>query len=89
VGGLGDAGVGLLGPGERLAAVVPGVDEALADGDEGGDGGKLPRRSAWRVTIEMNASTKFSQEPEVGVKCRCTRGWRVSQARTPGCLWVA
>ncbi len=51
--------------------------------------GKLPRRSAWRVMIEKKASTRFSQEPEVGVKCRCTRGWRASQARTAGCLWVA
>jgi hypothetical protein len=32
--------------------------------------GKLPRRSAWRVMIEKNASTRFSQDPEVGVKCR-------------------
>jgi hypothetical protein len=27
------------------------------------------------VMIEKNASTRFSQEPEVGVKCRCTRGY--------------
>src|SRR4051812_50102550 len=37
--------------------------------------------------IEKNASTRFSQDPEVGVKCRVTRGWRSSQARTTGCLW--
>ena len=30
--------------------------------------GKLPRRSAWRVRIEKNASIRLSQEPEVGVK---------------------
>src|SRR3954453_21877074 len=51
--------------------------------------GKLPRRSAWRVMIEKNASTRFNQDPEVGVKCRVTRGWWASQARTAGCLWVA
>ena len=51
--------------------------------------GKLPRRSAWRVMIEKNASTRFSHDPEVGVKCSRTRGWRSSQARTTGCLWVA
>jgi hypothetical protein len=50
--------------------------------------GKLPRRSAWRVMIEKNASTRFSHEPEVGVTCRVIRGWRASQARTAGCLWV-
>src|SRR3954462_10038382 len=51
--------------------------------------GKLPRRRAWRVMIEKNASTRFNQDPDVGVKRRYTRGWRVSQARTAGCLWVA
>ena len=46
--------------------------------------GKLPRRSAWRVRIEKNTSTRFCHEPEVGVKCRRTRRWRASQARTAG-----
>src|SRR3954453_8208267 len=32
--------------------------------------GKLPRRRAWRVMIEKKASTRFSQEPEVGGKCQ-------------------
>ena len=40
--------------------------------------GKLPRRSAWRVRIEKNASTRFSHDPEVGVKCSRTRRWRAS-----------
>jgi hypothetical protein len=30
--------------------------------------GKLPRRSAWRVRIEKNASTRFSHEPGFGVR---------------------
>src|SRR4051812_29631883 len=50
--------------------------------------GKVPRCRAWRVMTEKNASTKFSQEPEVGVKCRRTRRCRASQARTAGCLCV-
>src|SRR3954447_3083594 len=50
--------------------------------------GKLPRRRACRVMIEKNASTRFSQHPEVGVKCSCTLGCRSSQARTAGCLCV-
>ena len=50
---------------------------------------KLPRRMAWRVMIEKKTSTRFSQEPEVGVKCRVIRGLRASQACTAGCLWVA
>src|SRR4051794_7833827 len=51
--------------------------------------GKLPRRRAWRVMIEKNASIRFSHDPDVGVKCSRTRGWRSSQARTARCLWVA
>jgi hypothetical protein len=34
-------------------------------------------------------TTMFSQELEVGVKCRVIRGFFSSQARTSGCLWVA
>ena len=38
---------------------------------------KLPRRMAWRVMIEKKTSTRFSQDPEVGVKCRVIRGLRL------------
>ena len=31
----------------------------------------------------------WTKDPDVGVKCSVTRGWRLSQARTAGCLWVA
>jgi hypothetical protein len=31
----------------------------------------------------------FSQDPDVGVKCRVIRGFFASHARTAGCLWVA
>jgi hypothetical protein len=31
--------------------------------------GKLPRCAAGRVMIEKKASTRFSQDQEVGVKC--------------------
>ena len=47
---------------------------------------KLPRRIACRVMIEKNTSTKFSHDPDVGVKCRVVQGRLASQARTPG--WV-
>lgn len=51
--------------------------------------GKLPGRSAWRVRMEKNASTRFSHEPEVGAKCSCTRGWRSRQVRTAdACGWT-
>ena len=49
---------------------------------------KLPRRMAWRVMIPKKISTRFSQDPEVGVKCRVIRGLRASQALTAGCLWA-
>src|SRR5690349_2658814 len=32
--------------------------------------------------------TMLSQDPDVGVKCRMTRGFLASQALTCGCLWV-
>ena len=50
---------------------------------------KVPRRIACRVMIPKKISTMFSQEPEVGVKCNCTRGCLASHAVTFGCLWVA
>ena len=50
---------------------------------------KLPRRMAWRVMMEKKTSTRFSHDPEVGVKCSVTLGLRASHALTTGCLWVA
>ena len=49
----------------------------------------VPRRMAWRVMIPKKISTRFNQDPEVGVKCRVIRGCRASQVLTVGCLWVA
>ena len=49
---------------------------------------KVPRRMACRVMIPKKISTRLSQDPEVGVKCRVIRGWRASQAVTVGCLWA-
>jgi hypothetical protein len=40
------------------------------------------------VMIPKKISTRFSHEPEVGVKCSVIRGFRASQALTAGCLWV-
>src|SRR4051794_2264821 len=50
---------------------------------------KLPRRMAWRVMMPKKISTRFNQDPEVGVKCSVMRGLRASQAFTRGCLCVA
>ena len=47
---------------------------------------KLPRRMACRVMIEKKTSTRFSHDPDVGVKCSVIRGCLASQARTSG--WV-
>jgi hypothetical protein len=44
---------------------------------------KLPRRMACRVMIEKKTSTRFSHDPDVGVKCRMILGCSASQARTP------
>src|SRR5436190_11896596 len=50
---------------------------------------KTPRRRRLRVRAEKKFSTALSQELEVGVKWKVQRGWRMSQAWTLGCLWVA
>ena len=50
---------------------------------------KVPRRMAWRVMMPKKISTRFIQDPDVGVKCIVIRGLRASQALTLGCLWVA
>ena len=89
-GGLGDDRVGVLGPGERSAAVVPGGDEALAGGDEVGDGGEVPLRRAWRVIIKKK---KDLDQVESRVRGRAevqTHARTADQPgeRTPGCLWV-
>jgi len=49
---------------------------------------KTPRRMRWRVILEKKFSTAFSHEADVGVKWKIHRGWRDSQAKTLGCLWV-
>ena len=48
-----------------------------------------PRLSRLLVRVAKKFSTALSQEQEVGVKWKVQRGWRASQARTFGCLWVA
>jgi hypothetical protein len=43
---------------------------------------------AWRVMIEKKISTVFSHDPDVDVKCKVTRGFLASQARTSAWMWV-
>ena len=50
---------------------------------------KTPRLRRCRVSLANQPSTALAQEHEVGVKWKVTRGWRASQLRTFGCLWVA
>ena len=50
---------------------------------------KTPRLRRRRVSAEKKPSTALSQEADVGVKWNTHLGWRASQARTLGCLWVA
>ena len=49
---------------------------------------KDPRRIACLVMMPKKTSTRFSQDPEVGVKCSVIRGCFVSQALISSCLWV-
>src|SRR5262245_5421280 len=50
---------------------------------------KTPRISRRLASLAKKPSTALSHEHEVGVKWKVQRGWRASQARTLGCLWVA
>ena len=72
-----------------MAAVVPGVDEGSDGVDELFDAGEAAAADGLAGDDAEEGSTMFSQDPEVGVKCRVIRGLRASQARTVGCLWVA
>src|SRR5829696_656350 len=84
-----DDRVGVFGPDERVAALVPAVDECgdrldqVVDGVEGaaadGLAGDDPEEDLDHV----------QPRPDVGVKCKAIRGLRASQALTAGCLWVA
>jgi hypothetical protein len=49
---------------------------------------KLPRRMACRVMTGKKTSTRFRQDPDVGVKCRMILGCFAGQARTSGWLCV-
>ena len=46
---------------------------------------KTPRLRRRLVSLAKKPSTALSQEQDVGVKWKTTRGWRVSQALTFGC----
>ena len=50
--------------------------------------GKAPRRMACRSMMLNQTSTRFSHEPDVGVKVELTRGFAASQSRIPTRLWV-
>ncbi len=81
--------VGGFGPHERFAAFVPGGDERADGVDEFADAGEAAAADGLTADDGENTSTRFSQLPEVGVKCSWMRGLRASQRCTLGCLWVA
>jgi len=47
-----------------------------------------PRLSLRAVSSPNQRSTRFSQLPLVGVKCRWKRGWAASHLWIAGVLWV-
>ena len=54
-----------------------------------GDGAEHAAFQALPGQDGEEALTALIQEAEVGVKWNVQRGWRSSQARTLGCLWLA
>jgi hypothetical protein len=49
----------------------------------------VPRRMAWRLMIPNQTSTRFSHDPEVGVKWTVIRLFAASQSRTSTRLCAA
>src|SRR3954469_21774539 len=80
---------GSLVPGEWPAAVVPGGDEALDGGDEVGDGGEAA--AAQRLAGDDREERLDQVQPGARGRREVQRhpGWRLSQARTAGWVWVA
>ena len=48
----------------------------------------VDRRSLRLVNSPNQRSTRFSQDPLVGVKCRRNRGWAASHCLIAGVVWV-
>src|SRR3954471_17016405 len=48
----------------------------------------VPRRSHFVVSSANHRSTRFIHDDDVGVKWNSKRGWRISQRRIAGVLWV-
>src|SRR5438552_16835103 len=77
------------GPDEGLWIAVMFIEVAVHGGLQIDDGAEDPSSQAHAGQSGEEFSTALSQELEVGVKWKVQRGWRMSQAWTLGCLWVA
>ena len=86
---LGQDRVRLCGPDEWLGCLVVLGEVAVDRGLRSTSEWNTPRRRRRRVSLAKKPSTAFNQDAEVGVKWKLQRSWRLSQARTLGCLWVA
>ena len=86
---LGDDGVGVGGPDEGLGSVVVLGEIAVDRGLEVDE--RVEHAALQPSPGELGEEGLDRVEPgaEVGVKWKVQRGWRASQARTLGCLWVA
>jgi hypothetical protein len=75
----------LFDPDKGRGVLVPVRDVVLDVADQGARTvSKDPRRTGLRVRMLHQASTRFSQEAPVAVKCWCTRGCAASQAWAAG-----
>src|SRR5215213_10205766 len=75
---------GSLPPVERPAGVIPGGDEALDSGGEVGDRREAATAQPLAGDHREDHLDQCEPRPEVGVKCRCIRGWWASEAQPPG-----
>jgi len=82
-------GVGSRGPDVRTWIVIVRVEIFLDRIDQVGYRVKHPAPQRFVRQLPEPASTRLSQDDEVGVKCNWKRGCLASQAWTFGCLCVA
>lgn len=67
---------GVFGPDEEGTVAVPAVDESADLGVEVSDGAKGAAADGLQSMVPKKTSTRFSQLPEVGVKCTEIRAGR-------------
>lgn len=81
--------IGVGGPGEGLGVLVMLGDKAVGGGLEVDERGEDATLEAGRGECREEALHRVEPRRAGGREVEGPAGWRASQARTLGCLWVA